>query len=142
MDFELSKAALELLKTVFKRISTSNKETRDSWRAAVSSLQVAVLETQTYVATVERGASLNRQREAELVVHWRNAAVGFYQLDGKLAESLQIKATYWTQPEAWSMEQVHEAEISLQHVAEYTRQLLREPSVPISVGHFASLQLE
>ena len=69
---------------------------------------------------------MNRQVERSLAEAWQRAAGEFYGLDGVLAERLQLKGEYWIQPESWTDQQVLEANISLQHVAEYTRQLLRE----------------
>jgi hypothetical protein len=101
-------------------------ETRTRWKGAVRVLQDAVLNTQAYVAQLDRGTPVNRQVERSLAEAWQRAAVEFYGLDGELAERLQLKGEYWIQPESWTDQQVLEANISLQHVAEYTRQLLRE----------------
>ena len=87
---------------------------------------MAVLETQVYAASLGRGSRVNRTKEIELVSKWRNAAEGFYTLDGALAERLQLKAEYWTEPESWTDQEVHDAGIALGHVAERTRQLLYE----------------
>jgi hypothetical protein len=100
--------------------------TRTRWKDAVQVLQVAVLNTQAYVVQLNRGERVDRQVERGLAEAWQNAAGAFYGLDGALAERLQLKGEYWIQPENWTEQQVLDANISLQHVAEYTRQLLRE----------------
>ena len=109
-----------------RSLLVADKDTRNRWKGAVRVLQEAVLNTQAYVAQLDRGTPVNRQVERSLAEAWQRAAGEFYGLDGVLAERLQLKGEYWIQPESWTDQQVLEANISLQHVAEYTRQLLRE----------------
>jgi hypothetical protein len=78
------------------------------------------------VAALDRTSPRDRGVEAQLSTLWQQASIAFYGIDGQLAERLQLKAEYWTQPEQWSDQQVADANISLQRVAEYTRQLLHE----------------
>ncbi|MBI3695604.1 MAG: hypothetical protein HY238_12295 [Acidobacteria bacterium] len=119
-------ALAERLAGWLKSLLDADAETRARWKGAVQLLQEAVLNTQAYVVQLDRGTPVNRQVERGLADAWQRAAGAFYGLDRELAERLQLKGEYWIQPESWTDQQVLEANISLQHVAEYTRQLLRE----------------
>ena len=121
----LAKGASQLA-TWLKWLRDADEATRERWKQAIAVLQTAVLETQSYVARVGRGEAADRAVEHQLFNRWAAASNAFYSLDGPLAARLQLKAEYWTDPEAWTSEQVREAGISLDHVAQYTRQLLHE----------------
>jgi hypothetical protein len=126
MDLTLVKTAADYALKAIDAIKNADSRTREEWKAALPKLQKAVLETQLYLAPRAEGQSADRQAETRLVRLWRDAATAFYTLDGELAARLQLKAEYWTEPEAWSRQQIVDAGISLQHVAEHTRQLLHE----------------
>ena len=98
----------------------------DRKETAIKALQTAALQTNVYDAMLSRGEARNSAREIELVSLWSSAATCFYRLDPDLAERLQLKAEYWTDPESWTPEQVHSARISLQQITQLTRQLLHE----------------
>ena len=126
MDLTLVKAAADYALKAIDAIKRADSRTRGKWEAALPRLQKAVLETQLYLALRADGQPTDRRAETRLVRLWRDAASAFYRLDGELSARLQLKAEYWTEPEAWSREQISDAGISLQHVAEHTRQLLLE----------------
>jgi hypothetical protein len=126
MDLITLKGTADYAAKVIGKIARANKETREQWKTAVSRLQKAVLQTKLYVSALDRGEPMNRRTEHRLVALWGDAATEFYDLDGSLASRLQLKAEYWTQPEGWTSQQVRDAGIALDHVAEYTRQLLHE----------------
>jgi hypothetical protein len=126
MDLVALKGVADYAAGIVSGIAKANKETRDQWKTAVSRLQKAVLQTKLYVSALDRGEPVNRRTEHRLVDLWGDAATQFYDLDGSLASRLQLKAEYWTQPQAWTSQQVRDAGIALDHVAEYTRQLLHE----------------
>jgi hypothetical protein len=126
MNWKEMKTVAEYAAEALRYNARAQATTRAKWKRALPKLQKAVLETQLYVASLDREESLDRKEERRLVKLWRTAAARFYALDGELAERLQLKAEYWTQPEAWTSQQVRDAGIALQHVAEYTRQLLHE----------------
>jgi hypothetical protein len=126
MDWTLLKIAAESATKLLPTLLRKNARMRKEWKTAISKLQVAVLETQLYAASLERGKRVNRKEERKLVGKWRAAAEEFYGIDGALAERLQLKAEYWTTPESWTAQEIHDAGIALQHVAERTRQLLYE----------------
>ena len=96
--------------------------------AAVRALQTAALQTNLYEASFRAGKLRDTTREGELVGLWGSAAGSFFCVDPDLAERLQLKAEYWTEPDAWTPEQIHDARVSLQQITELTRQLLREGS--------------
>jgi len=73
-------------------IARAQATTRAKWKRALPKLQKAVLETQLYVASLDREESIDRKEERRLVKLWRTAAARFYTLDGELAERLQLKA--------------------------------------------------
>ena len=119
-------ATLDRVASWLSALLDAHKDARRKWRHAVRALQKAVLATQAYAAELERGEARNPRTERHLSSLWGTAAIGFYGLDGALAERLQLKSEFWTRPEVWTGEQIDGAGISLQRVAEYTRQLLRE----------------
>ena len=85
---------------------------RERWKQAVRCLQNAAIKTQAYVAELKRGVYSDRATERELAFAWQQASSAFYGLDGPLAERLQLKGEYWTQPESWTDAQVRDANIS------------------------------
>jgi hypothetical protein len=93
---------------------------------AVRALQTAAIQTNLYEVARRKRDTRDTGREADLASLWSAAATAFYRLDADLAERLQLKAEYWTDPEAWTSEQVRSARIGLQQITELTRQLLRE----------------
>ena len=93
---------------------------------AVRALQQAAIQTNLYEAALRKGNSRDGNREGTLAGLWGAAASDFYRLDPELAERLQLKAEYWTDPDAWTSEQIMSARISLQQITELTRQVLRE----------------
>ncbi len=121
----LAKGAAQLTPRL-KWLRDADGETRMRWSVAIRELQTAVLETQAYVARIDRGDRVERAVEYQLFNRWAAASNAFCALDGPLASRLQLKAEYWANPEARTSEQVKDAGISLDHVAQYTRQLLLE----------------
>ena len=119
-------AFAERLAGWLKTLVEANAATRARWKGAVVLLQTAVLQTQRYVAQLDRGGTVDRDAEMALALAWQSAADAFYGLDGALAERLQLKAEFWTYPEQWTDRDVVQANIALEQVAQYTRQLLRE----------------
>ena len=119
-------AVLETVTTVLKSVMARDGGTRQKWSTAVAALQEAVIATKTYTAGLERGESQHRKREGELAQLWARAGNRFYGLDGALAERLHLKGDYWTQPEAWTHQQVLDLGIAFDHVANLTSQLLHE----------------
>jgi len=78
-------------------------EERDD--AAVRSVLAALNATKLYLARRERGEPIDREAEAELVELWTSASVHIRRTDFDLAQSLQQKADYWTNPGYWSDEE-------------------------------------
>ncbi len=111
MDLTLVKTAADYALKAIKGLRTADAETRKEWKTALPRLQKAVLETQLYLAPREDGQVIDRDAEKRLVRLWRDAASAFYTLDGKLATKLQLKAEYWTEPDAWSRQQIVDAGI-------------------------------
>ncbi len=126
MDLALLKTAADYAAAVIRGVIRAEATTKLRWKKAVGHLQDAILQTQVYVSSLDRGEHVNRSREAALVTLWRTAATHFYGLDGDLAQRLQLKAEYWAEPESWTSQQVQDAGIALQHLSEYVRQLLYE----------------
>jgi hypothetical protein len=126
IDLVNLKIVVDYARDAFSAVMKADAQTREAWRAALPKLQEAVLQTQLYWASQADGRLADRQAETRLVAMWSDAATAFYTLNGELAARLQLKAEYWTEPKAWSRQQIVDAGISLQHLAELTRQLLYE----------------
>jgi hypothetical protein len=118
----IAKVLPETLQAAFKRNGARKKE----FKRAVAALQTAVLDTQVYVSALDDGKRPDRTVEIRLVDLWKAAAGAFYGLDGGLAEKFHLKAEYWTDPEAWTSDQIKGAGIALDHVSTLTKQLLYE----------------
>ena len=98
------------------------KQERDD--AAVQSVLTAVNTTKRYLARRDRGESIAREAEAELVKLWTAASVQIRRTDPDLAVRLQNKAEYWTNPENWTDEEVARNGIQIDKIAEEGRRLL------------------
>ena len=98
------------------------KEERDD--AAIQAVLVAVTATQTYSAALGRGEPASHKLEADLAQQWVRAAVAIRRTDPALAQRLQLKAEYWTNPRSWSERDVEATGIKLRQVSEEARTLL------------------
>ncbi len=98
------------------------KQERDD--AAVQSVLTAVNTTKRYLAHRERGEPIDREAEAELVELWTSAAIHIRRTDSDLAQRLQMKAGYWTNPENWSDEEIIENRIQIAKIASEGERLL------------------
>lgn len=92
--------------------------------AAVRAVLTAVNKTKSYIACLERGNPIDSKAEAELVELWTAASVHIRRTDPDLAERLQRKAEYWTNPENWTDEDVTKNRIKIDEIAEEGRRLL------------------
>ena len=81
---------------------TERKQDRDD--AAVSSVLTAVNSMKKYLARLDRGDPIDDQVEGELVALWTTAAVHIRTHRRELADRLQLKAEYWTNPREWENE--------------------------------------
>ena len=118
MDLTLLKTVADYAAAAIGAVIRGDETARLQWKGAVSQLQDAVVQTEMYVTSLDRGQQVDRSREGSLVTLWRTAATQFYGLDGDLAQRLQLKAEYWTRPESWTNQQVRDAGIALQHLSE------------------------
>jgi hypothetical protein len=100
------------------------KQERDD--TAVRSVLTAVNTTKRYLAQRERGDPINREAEAELVTLWGTASVHIRRTDADLAQRLQRKAEYWTNPENWSEDEIAYNSIQIDEIAEEGRRLLSD----------------
>lgn len=98
------------------------KQERDD--AAVRSVLTAVNRTKRYLAARERGESIDRKIEGDLVELWTTASVHIRRTDSDLSMLLQEKAEYWTNPENWTQEEVVSNGIQIDKIAEQGKQLL------------------
>jgi hypothetical protein len=113
---------IPLVGTVLGDQLQTSRDQRQRLREAIAKLLLAVTETRAYAA--RSTPARETQREHGLARLWSEAAAAFYQVDGALAERLQLKAEYWTDPDAWTALQVRDAHISLDEVAARARQML------------------
>ena len=86
----------------------------------------AINTTKRYLARLDRGDPIDSQIEAELVTLWTTAAVHIRRTDVDLADRLQRKAEYWTNPREWADEDVANNRIRIDEIAAEGRRLLRE----------------
>ena len=100
------------------------KQERDD--AAVRDVLTAVHTTKRYLASRERGEPIDRESEAELVTLWTTASVHIRRTDPGLAQRLQLKAEYWTNPENWAPEEIVSNGILIEEIAEEGRRLLTD----------------
>ncbi len=98
------------------------KKERDD--AAVRSVLTAVNTTKLYLARRERGEPIDRESEAKLVELWTSASVHIRRTDSDLANRLQAKADYWTNPDRWSNEEIVNNGIQIDKIADEGERLL------------------
>ncbi|HYR77562.1 MAG TPA: hypothetical protein VEM96_17230 [Pyrinomonadaceae bacterium] len=99
------------------------KQDRDD--TAVGSVLTAVNSTKSYTARLDRGEPVDYQLEAQLAALWTTAAVHIRRTDADLADRLQMKAEYWTNPREWKDEEVVNNRIQIDVIAAEARRLLR-----------------
>ena len=100
------------------------KQERDD--AAIQSVLVAVNRTKSYIARLDRGEAADPAAEAELVALWTTAAVHIRRTDADLANRLQMKAEYWTNPNEWNDDNVDHNRIRIDQIAAEARRLLSD----------------
>jgi hypothetical protein len=105
---------------------TRRERKHDRDDAAIGSVLTAVNSTKSYIARLDRGEPIDHQAEGELVALWTTAAVHIRRTDAKLADRLQMKAEYWTNPENWRDEEIVNNRIQIDDIAAEARRLLRE----------------
>jgi hypothetical protein len=89
----------------------------------VKTVLVALNQTKAYITDWNKGER-SREREHALVRLWTEAAVAIRRHDKDFADALQMKAEYWADPENWTDEQVRNAGIGIETVANKARLLL------------------
>jgi hypothetical protein len=102
----------------------NNRSTRARLRRdAVGLLSEAVADTQAYL----RGsrADADYEIEAKLTSRWFRAADALWELDQGLSDVCRIKGHYWTEPSAWTQDQIDDANIRLADLVLALDDLLR-----------------
>lgn len=89
---------------------------------AIRRLSAAVTATRSYLRNQQ--SHPDHDIEASLTDHWFQAANALDSVDGELAELCRIKGHYWTDPDAWSAEDIAEARIALANMTTQLDRLL------------------
>ncbi len=84
---------------------TRREQSEERDDLAVQSVLAALNATMLYLARREAGEPIDREAEPELVELWTSASVHIRRTDFDLAQRLEEKADYWTNPEHWSAEE-------------------------------------
>ncbi len=100
------------------------KQDRDD--AAVASVLTAVNSTKSYLARLDRDESIDYLVETQLVSLWTTAAVHIRRTAPDLADRLQQKAEYWTNPREWQDEEIGNNRLRIDEIAADARRLLRD----------------
>lgn len=114
----------------FKDLREGRLGNRARYNAALLALYAAANETQLYVNrqaprwSKARPAARDLEREEKLSRLWREASVLIREFDHDLAERCFDKGGYWTDPEAWSEQEIKAARIELMRVVDEARELL------------------
>ena len=82
--------------------------------------------TKRYIGHLERGEGEDYGIEAELVSLWQEAAIQIRRTDPELAERLQMKADYWTNPRNWSDDAIRANGIEIDRVASDVQRILSD----------------
>lgn len=102
----------------FLRESLSRRRLQDErGQRAVEAILRAVNETKLYVSALARGEERRRNLEGDLSRYWTSAASALHGIDDDLARRCQLKGAYWTDPDAWSDQQLKKARILLTQVS-------------------------
>lgn len=108
-------------------------------RRALKALYAALMETSMYFRRLDSPHLAKTKREQKefqrdiakeeaLARLWTEASVELRDVDQDLAERCFFKAQYWTNRDAWTSEDVHNANIALQKVTRDAQDLLRKPT--------------
>jgi hypothetical protein len=85
MNWKQMKTVADYAAEALRHIARAQATTRAKWKRVLPKLQKAVLETQLYVASLDREESINRKEGRRLVKLWRTAAARFYTSSYNLA---------------------------------------------------------
>ena len=103
---------------------TRQERQQDRDDAALRSVLTAVDATKLYLASLDRGESIDRTVEASLVDLWTTASVHIRRTDADLAVRLRDKADYWTNPENWTDDDDGENGIHIGRIAKDAERLI------------------
>ena len=123
---------IEVIKALFglvPNLLSLPKERRELRDNALRAILVALDETYLYYRDLERGKGRDEDREALLVRYWSAAAIPMRHVDRRLAQSCDLKAEYWLNPEKYNGEDVRELGIGLESVRNAYRTLLEPKSL-------------
>ena len=94
-------------------------------KQAIRELLKALGKTKVYLASLKR-SDADLAEETRLVELWFSAASAFYGINPELAQQLELKGEYWTDPDVWSDTDVREAGIHIEDISEKAREILGE----------------
>jgi len=120
-------------------LSKEKTDQNERERKALKALYAALMETSMYFRRLDSPhlARTKREqkefqrdiaREEALARLWTEASVELRDVDEDLATRCFFKAQYWTNRDAWTAEDVHNANIALQRVTRDAQALLRKPA--------------
>lgn len=89
---------------------------------AIDALHTALCETQIYVSEMNNG-NFNREKQHELARYWHKASSALYGINDDLADRCMLKGEYWTNPDAWDNDRIHEAGIAISKITDDIKQL-------------------
>jgi hypothetical protein len=105
---------------------TRRERQQDRDDAAIRGVLTAITTTKSYLARLDRNEPIDHHAEAQLVALWTAAAVHVRRTDSDLADRLQRKAEYWTNPREWDEQDIVSNRIRIDEIAAEGRRLLRE----------------
>jgi hypothetical protein len=118
---EVLKSLLELGINIIKNRSNGKRELKDS---ALEAIAHALNETSLYYRDKNTEQARDLGKEKQLVKYWSDAAIDVRHFDQRLSEICEHKSMYWINPERYSVDEIKEINIKLDHVREEYRKLL------------------
>lgn len=116
------KGLIELLK-YFQDERHYKTDKRDE---ALKAINEAVQETRKHIRKVDEGEPENIDKEMELSSLWSKAAIPARYFSKQLAEKCYIKSGYWSEPDTWNYAQIKGEGITLDHIQEELKKLLKK----------------
>jgi hypothetical protein len=124
MDIYSIDQALPAITQALRLLEVQTNRPEDARSEAIRKVWNAVDGTRMFLAAVRRREASENQPNPELVSLWSEASLAIAVIDNDLAGRLRRKAEYWSDPENWSVEQIENARIEIDNVANEANRLL------------------
>jgi hypothetical protein len=114
------------LNDLLRYFQTERHYKTDKKDKALEAIDKAIQETTKYSRKIEAGEPEDMDEEMELSNLWSKAAIHARYFSKELAGKLYIKSGYWSDPDTWNYAQIKGTGITLKHIQEEVKKLLKK----------------